>query len=800
VNDPGEDINGDSNFDALDCIGATGAAGVNGATGVAGPTGVNGVTGATGLHCWDLNGDGINDLAEDINTDGFWNSLDCIGATGATGVAGPTGANGATGVAGPTGANGVTGVAGPTGANGATGVAGPSGAVGATGVAGPTGANGTTGVTGPTGANGATGVAGPTGANGATGVAGPTGANGATGVAGPTGTAGTNGATGPTGANGATGATGTFLAVGSTGQTLYYSATNTLSATSNLYQTGTAIGMAGITSPLVDLHIGKLTAANTRLMFSNQTTGNASLSDGFIVGISGTPGDAFLLQNEAQPLWFGTTGTERMRITAAGLVGINTPSPGFTLEVTDVNNNGVSIVGQSSNAGNSSIYVNSLAANANAGFGYERSSFLRAYTGVNSNNDWFMNVGTFSNVMYVKSSNGNVGIGTVSPNAVFEVATDGSLLNGMRISNSTTAQFGPTLFFDALNTDWTMSATNSGASVGANKLSFRNYTNALDVMTLEPNGEVGIGTGSPATTLDILAAENGGIDITSPANAKLRASVNSVAGAQFGTVSAHDINFFTGNTGRIFISATGNIGIGGPYVSPYKTIIYGSNEALATDANGIIIGDVFGNSFGQYFSIPFESNQNFLMMGGNLGIGMNPTQRLELNGNVQIPAANNYQYASAKTHYYSVPGAAFDLESSAACDKSMISGNIYTVGGSAVTVAYFIAPVNLPDGATVTSVTYYVADNDGTYNTQAGQLWRNDASTFSSYGNVFMMASTAATSGTNTNIQAISTSTVSNAVIDNQNYTYYLRWGTQQANPNLRLAKVLITYTVTKAD
>lgn len=36
--------------------------------------------GLNGIHCWDLNGDGINDPEEDSNGDGIFNALDCQGA------------------------------------------------------------------------------------------------------------------------------------------------------------------------------------------------------------------------------------------------------------------------------------------------------------------------------------------------------------------------------------------------------------------------------------------------------------------------------------------------------------------------------------------------------------------------------------------------------------------------------------------------------------------------------------------------------------------------------------------------
>jgi len=96
--------------------GPTGPSGANGATGATGP---GGSAGSNGISCWDLNGNGINDPAEDINGDGSWNSLDCV--VGSPGPTGPTGANGATGATGSAGTNGATG---PTGATGATGPVG----------------------------------------------------------------------------------------------------------------------------------------------------------------------------------------------------------------------------------------------------------------------------------------------------------------------------------------------------------------------------------------------------------------------------------------------------------------------------------------------------------------------------------------------------------------------------------------------------------------------------------------------------------------------------------------------------
>ena len=66
-------------------IGPLGPQGDQGATGPIGPLGPQGDQGDTGpqgsdgLSCWDLDGDGIADPGEDINGDGLYNAVDCHG-------------------------------------------------------------------------------------------------------------------------------------------------------------------------------------------------------------------------------------------------------------------------------------------------------------------------------------------------------------------------------------------------------------------------------------------------------------------------------------------------------------------------------------------------------------------------------------------------------------------------------------------------------------------------------------------------------------------------------------------------
>ena len=130
------------------------------------------------------------------------------------GPQGPAGADGVDGVDGSAGPQGIQGATGPQGNQGLQGVTGPQGVAGPTGADGIDGAVGSTGPAGPAGADGIDGVVGATGPAGADGI---DGAVGATGPAGADGIDGAVGATGPAGADGIDGAVGTTGPAGPAG-------------------------------------------------------------------------------------------------------------------------------------------------------------------------------------------------------------------------------------------------------------------------------------------------------------------------------------------------------------------------------------------------------------------------------------------------------------------------------------------------------------------------------------------------------------------------------------------------------
>ena len=146
--------------------------------------------------------------------------------------------------------------------------------------------------------------------------------------------------------------------------------------------------------------------------------------------------------------------------------------------------------------------------------------------------------------------------------------------------------------------------------------------------------------------------------------------------------------------------------------------------------------------------------------------------------------------------YYPVSSLAFNPEGT--YHRQTLAGGVYITDGSYGVQANLYAGVFLPDGAIVTGLEAYVVDNDGTvgHDIDYAQLWRNDGSVGSGYGISTVMAQTNGTFTTSSVIQKLSTFTITSAIIDNKNYSYFLRVGTRQAAPNLMLFKVVITYTI----
>ena len=215
--------------------------------------------------------------------------------------------------------------------------------------------------------------------------------------------------------------------------------------------------------------------------------------------------------------------------------------------------------------------------------------------------------GASAGSLYIKSD-GNVGIGTTSPNKILHVVTGAAQLGrfettssnrGLELYSSATAFTGAIADVEFRAKDSTNVETEyvriGGAVVdntdGSEDGEFRIFTKKAGTLTqqvtVDENGNVGIGTTAPGAKLDI-SQSTGGV-------AALRV-YNSDATQAYGFLvdnTAHTTgetyyiaDFRSGGTTRLRIANSGNVGIGTTSPSQELTIV--GNAKLAGAQNGNI--------------------------------------------------------------------------------------------------------------------------------------------------------------------------------------------------------------------
>jgi hypothetical protein len=105
------------------------------------------------------------------------------------------------------------------------------------------------------------------------------------------------------------------------------------------------------------------------------------------------------------------------------------------------------------------------------------------------------------------------------------------------------------------------------------------------------------------------------------------------------------------------------------------------------------------------------------------------------------------------------------------------------VGGG---TEYLLAPLFIPDGATITSFSYTCYDNDTSYNSTA-YLYRDDSA---------LVAEAISTSSSSTTLQTVTTTNITYPSVDNSLYGYFVYMrihGT--AGTNLVPIRVVVAYT-----
>ncbi len=321
----------------------------------------------------------------------------------------------------------------------------------------------------------------------------------------------------------------------------------------------------GTTAPNEKLQIHESTSGNSRIRFTNSTTGSGSV-EGCLIGLDETE-DLEIRQVGAGQVQLFTNNTQRLTITASGNVGIGSNVPTQKLDVV-----GTVIATAFSGPINPNLTAGSVVFQGGSGLAQD-----------NTNLFW-------------DDTNNRLGIGTTSPTSPLHVRANA----GWILVESTSGVNGANVQIrgGGASENWKIDAQpNAGGNPQDFTLRYGNshvliasdtgdvwaggiLADSAPVLTVKSTGNVGIGTASPGQKLDVV----GNIAVSGTVDGRDVATDGSKLDGITAAAADTSNDSWTG-TGTVY-TTSGNVGIGttGP---TYKLDVTG-NTRLNTDAENIL--------------------------------------------------------------------------------------------------------------------------------------------------------------------------------------------------------------------
>jgi hypothetical protein len=182
----------------------------------------------------------------------------------------------------------------------------------------------------------------------------------------------------------------------------------------------------GITSPSQLLHLQTTLEASSGVGTAIQITSDGAGGDQAWIGVNKGTSNGLELSVENRDIIFNTGattpfgGTERMRITSGGRVGIGTTDPGTALDVNGIASFGTTTKTEIGNAGE-----NPVSAGVNYGIFHQSGIGLGIASGAGGSTQgiafWSNNGTSFFRSMTITGGSGNVGIGTITPSVRLQI-------------------------------------------------------------------------------------------------------------------------------------------------------------------------------------------------------------------------------------------------------------------------------------------------------------------------------------------------------------------------------------------
>jgi hypothetical protein len=453
------------------------------------------------------------------------------------------------------------------------------------------------------------------------------------------------------------------------------------------------------------------------------------------------------------------TKTDVMTLLQGGNVGIGTTTPNRKLELMG------DVGGLSFEAASGSPNSGAIRFGDNSGWKFHFGRSRESVGGA-------LNSGTAGALMTIQD-NGNVGIGTTSPNQKLSVAGTGAFYNSTPVTPSGVRG----LFmgnFSGGSSIWSynyVSGVGDSLAVSAQDLNLATYVsgNGVSRLFITNGGNVGVGTTTPTQKLDVAGNVNAA-GLCLGGTCKTDWSQVGGGSSQW-TTSGSNIYFNTGNVGIGTTSPTGKLSVvDGGHLSIYTTQGYGptfAKDGLTVASNPDVgyssmvirsghssVADRGLLRLLRYDGISPQQEMLYVRMDGNIGVGTStPGARLDVGAGATARGSytdlligtggNNAQMefygptkSSAITHDETVGGLIFYTNGPAFAQSLFLShaGNLgvgTTNPGSKLFVGSGSAAVSALPGVNVAlGGNSYVSASNGTINTFIG----SDTSTYGIVG------------------------------------------------------------------
>ena len=180
----------------------------------------------------------------------------------------------------------------------------------------------------------------------------------------------------------------------------------------------------------------------------------------------------------------------------------------------------------------------------------------------------------------------------------------------------------------------------------------RTPNDLAEAMRITGAGNVGIGTTSPTHLLTLETASSPGLKIKDTTQGATLLAFSQDSNSHVGTFSSHPLVFDTNSTERMRITSAGNVGIGTNNPAQKLDVVGKmkiSDDIILAQTNGRIDYDN-GVSSGalRFFSTSGNTERMRIASSGNVGIGTtSPSKKLHVNGSYKLGTNAYIQYDAA---------------------------------------------------------------------------------------------------------------------------------------------------------